>query len=307
MRMSTAYRSSTFGVKVVLAVASTACYRPRMSALTGKIALVTGAGSGLGREIALTFARSGGRVAVNDLRASAAGTVHEELAPLGAALPCGPLIGDVSDSAQVNACFATLRRTTADRLDVLVNNAGYADNDPETQAQMARHIGELTSGTAATTALDTTRRMSDERWRRMIAVHLDGTFFCSRAALELMTPRREGRIINIASIAGTTGIAGAAHYSAAKGGIIGFTRALAREVGGQGILVNAIAPGYIDTPLLDVLGEQRAMQSMLIAMQTVLGRLGEAREVAETALFLAGPGASYFTGQVLSPNGGLVI
>ena len=110
----------------------------------------------------------------------------------------------------------------------------------------------------------------------------------------------------MASIAGTTGIAGATHYSAAKGGIIAFTKALAREVGGQGILVNAIAPGYIDTPLLDVLGEQRATQTALIALQTVLGRLGEAREVAETALFLAGPGATYFTGQVLSPNGGEV-
>ena len=97
------------------------------------------------------------------------------------------------------------------------------------------------------------------------------------------------------------------HYSAAKGGIVAFTKALAREVGPQGILVNAIAPGYIDTPLLDVMGDQRAMQTAMIALQTAVGRLGEAREIAATALFLAGPGASYFTGQVLSPNGGLVI
>ena len=122
-----------------------------------------------------------------------------------------------------------------------------------------------------------------------------------------MAPRREGRIINMASIAATTGIAGAVHYSAAKGGIVGFTKALAREVGNQGILVNAIAPGYIETPLLEVLGEQRGVRLALIAMQTVVGRLGEPREIAATALFLAGPGASYFTGQVLSPNGGLVI
>jgi len=111
----------------------------------------------------------------------------------------------------------------------------------------------------------------------------------------------------MASIAGTTGIAGVTHYSAAKGGIVAFTKALAREVGPQGILVNAIAPGYIDTPLLDVMGDQRAMQTAMIALQTAVGRLGEAREIAATALFLAGPGASYFTGQVLSPNGGLVI
>jgi 3-oxoacyl-[acyl-carrier protein] reductase len=278
-----------------------------MKDLDGKIALVTGAGSGLGREIARTFAGAGARVAVNDLRATAAASVHDELAALGAGVPCGPLVGDVADSSQVRGWFETLAGATGGRLDVLVNNAGYADNDPESQARMARQVEELMAGGRPTTALDTTRRMSDERWTRMLAVHLNGTFFCSREALGLMAPRGSGRIINMASIAGTTGIAGAAHYSAAKGGIIGFTKALAREVGGQGILVNAIAPGYIDTPLLDVLGEQRAAQTMLIAMQTVVGRLGEAREVAATALFLAGPAGSYFTGQVLSPNGGLVM
>lgn len=278
-----------------------------MGDLDGRIAFVTGAGSGLGREIARTFARAGARVAVNDLRAAAAAAVHEELTALGAGVACGPLVGDVSDSSQVRGWFETLARATGDRLDVLVNNAGYADNDPESQARMARQMEELMAGGRPTTALDTTRRMSDERWTRMIAVHLNGTFFCSREALGLMVPHGGGRIINMASIGATTGIAGAAHYSAAKGGILSFTKALAREVGGQGVLVNAIAPGYIDTPLLDVLGEQRATQTMLIAMQTVLGRLGEAREVAATALFLAGPGASYFTGQVLSPNGGLVI
>jgi len=190
---------------------------------------------------------------------------------------------------------------------VLVNNAGYADVDPETHARMRRQIEELTAGGPVVTALDATRRMTDERWTRMLAVHLNGTFFCSREALGLMVPQRSGRIINMASIAGTTGIAGVTHYSAAKGGIVAFTKALAREVGPQGILVNAIAPGYIDTPLLDVMGDQRAMQTAMIALQTAVGRLGEAREIAATALFLAGPGASYFTGQVLSPNGGLVI
>jgi len=122
-----------------------------------------------------------------------------------------------------------------------------------------------------------------------------------------MQPRRSGRIINMASIAGTTGIASVPHYSAAKGGIIAFTKAVAREVSPLGILVNVIAPGYIDTPILDVLGEQRAAYSALVATQTLVGRLGEPREVAATALFLAGPGGTYFTGQVLSPNGGLVV
>ena len=278
-----------------------------MRDLDGKIAVVTGAGSGLGREIALTFARAGAHVAVNDLRPAAAGGVHEELAALDAALACGPLVGNVADPVRVRGWFEALGQATGGRLDILVNNAGYADNDPETEARMARQVEELRAGGRAVTPLETTRRMTDERWSRMLAVHLSGTFFCSREVLGLMAPQRSGRIINMASIAGMTGIAGATHYSAAKGGIIAFTKALAREVGHQGILVNAIAPGYIDTPLLDVLGAQRASQSALIAMQTVVGRLGEAREVAETALFLAGPRASYFTGQVLSPNGGLVI
>ena len=278
-----------------------------MADLDGKIAFVTGAGSGLGREIALTFARAGARVAVNDLRTAAATAVHEELAVLGAAVSCGPLVGDVSNSTQVRGWFETLGRVTGDRLDVLVNNAGYADVDPETHANMAKQIEELAAGGPVRTALDSTRRMSDERWTRMLAVHLNGTFFCAREALGLMVAQRSGRIINMGSIAGTTGIAGVTHYSAAKGGIIAFTKALAREVGPQGILVNAIAPGYIDTPLLEVMGEQRAVQSAMIALQTAVGRLGEAREIAATALFLAGPGASYFTGQVLSPNGGLVI
>jgi 3-oxoacyl-[acyl-carrier protein] reductase len=276
----------------------------RMADLDGKIAFVTGAGSGLGREIALTFARAGARVAVNDLRADAAADVGRTL---GGALACEPLAGDVADSGAVGRWFEAIAGATGRRLDVLVNNAGYADSDPETLARLARQMQELTTTGHATTPLDATWRMTDARWSRMLAVHLDGTFFCTRAALALMSPRGSGRIINMASIAGLTGIASAPHYSAAKAAIIGFTKAVAREVGGQGILVNAIAPGYVDTPILDVMGAQRATQSAAIASQTVVGRLGEAREVAATALFLAGPGATYFTGQVLSPNGGLVI
>ena len=278
-----------------------------MAQLDGKVAFVTGAGSGLGREITLTFARAGARVAVADLRPAAAAAVDAELRALGAALACGPLAGDVADAAAVRGWFERLGDATGGRLDILVNNAGHADTDPETQARLARQVEELMAGGRPTTPLESTARLTDERWHRMLAVHLTGTFFCTRAALPLVVAAGGGRIINMASIAGTTGIAGATHYSPAKGGIIAFTKALAREVGGQGILVNAIAPGYIDTPLLDVLGEQRATQAALIALQTVLGRLGEAREVAESALFLAGPGATYFTGQVLSPNGGLVV
>ena len=278
-----------------------------MAELDAKVAFVTGAGSGLGREIALTFARAGARVGVNDLRPAAAATVQEELAGLSAALACGPLLGDVADPGAVRTWFGDFARATDGRLDVLVNNAGYADADPEMQTRIARQIEEIVTTGRASTPLDATRRLSDERWARMLAVHLNGTFFCTREALALMQPRRSGRIINMASIAGTTGIASVPHYSAAKGGIIAFTKAVAREVSPLGILVNAIAPGYIDTPILDVLGEQRAAYSALVATQTLVGRLGEPREVAATALFLAGPGGTYFTGQVLSPNGGLVV
>jgi 3-oxoacyl-[acyl-carrier protein] reductase len=278
-----------------------------MADLDDKIAFVSGAGSGLGRAIALSFARAGARVAVNDLRAEMARKVHEELAAMGRAVACGPLVGDVADSSAVRGWFERLAQVTGGVLDVLVNNAGYADADPETLARLGRQVEELQGSGPVTTTLDVTERLTDERWQRMIGVHLNGTFFCTRAALALMRPRRSGRIVNMASIGGTTGIAAAPHYSAAKGGIIAFTKAVAREVGPQGILVNAIAPGYIDTPLLDVMGEQRATQSAVIAMQTALGRLGTTHEVAATALFLAGPGGSYFTGQVLSPNGGLVI
>ncbi|HZP41523.1 MAG TPA: SDR family oxidoreductase [Candidatus Binatia bacterium] len=277
-----------------------------MGELDGQIAFVTGAGSGLGREIALAFAGAGARVAVNDLRAEAARATHAALAALGRAA-CEPLVGDVADPSRVRSWFATLAGATGGRLDVLVNNAGHADADPETRTRLKRQVEELLGTGRVTTPLEATRRLSDERWTRMLAVHLNGTFFCTREALALMGPRGAGRIINMASIAGTTGIASVPHYSAAKAAIIGFTKAVARDVGPQGILVNAIAPGYVDTPILDVLGEERAAQTALVAAQTVVGRLGEPREVAATALFLAGPGATYFTGQVLSPNGGLVI
>jgi len=275
--------------------------------LDGKIAFVTGAGSGLGREIALTLARAGARVAINDQRADAAERTQAELEKLDAALRCGPQIGDVSDSAQVRSFVATIAHTSGERLDILVNNAGYADSEPETVQRLTQQVGELMANGRVSTALEATSRMSDERWARMLAVHLNGTFFCTREALRLMQFHRSGRIINLASIAGITGIGSVPHYSAAKGAIIAFTKAVARDVAPHDILVNAIAPGYIDTPILDVLGEQRATHMAVLASQTLLGRLGEPREVAATALFLASPGASYFTGQVLSPNGGMVI
>ena len=143
--------------------------------------------------------------------------------------------------------------------------------------------------------------MEDGVWRRTLAIHLDGTFHCTREALKVMEVRRRGKIINMASIAGTTGLAGSPDYCAAKGGIIAFTKSVAKEVAHLGIQVNALAPGFIDTPLLDEMSP--AMKTMFLA-QTPLGRLGTAEEIAAAALYLASPAADFVTGQVLSPNGG---
>jgi NAD(P)-dependent dehydrogenase (short-subunit alcohol dehydrogenase family) len=143
--------------------------------------------------------------------------------------------------------------------------------------------------------------MTDAQWRRTVSVHLDGTFYCTREALRLMEPRGAGCIINLASIAGLTGLEGSPDYSAAKAGIIGLTKAVAREAIARGIRVNAIAPGFIDTPFLSVLDEAGRQ---MVALQAPIGRLGTPREVAAVALYLASDDSSFTVGQVLSPNGG---
>jgi 3-oxoacyl-[acyl-carrier protein] reductase len=270
-------------------------------ALDGKTAFVTGAGSGIGREIALTLAGAGARVCVTDIDVDAAATVAAQCAGGAFSAVC-----DVAESASVEKAFAALDAAAAG-VDILVNNAGIINADPEyirafsetSQAQLA----ETLAGSEVTTHFDTIERIDDAAFDRMLKIHLYGTFYCTRAALPRMRAAgRGGRIINIGSIMGSASHLGAPDYCAAKGGIMAFTRATAREAASYGVLVNTIAPGYIDTPLLDPIEEgQRAM----IRMQTPLARLGEAREIAATALFLAGPGGSFFTGQSLSPNGGI--
>jgi NAD(P)-dependent dehydrogenase (short-subunit alcohol dehydrogenase family) len=143
--------------------------------------------------------------------------------------------------------------------------------------------------------------MEDGMWRRTLAIHLDGTFHCTREALKVMETCRRGKIVNMASIAGTTGLAGAPDYSAAKGGIIAFTKSVAREVAHLGIQVNAVAPGFVDTPLLEALSP--TMRASVLA-RTPLGRLGTAEDIAAAVLYLASPAGDWVTGQVLSPNGG---
>lgn len=269
--------------------------------LQGRVALVTGGGSGLGREIALTFAREGAQVAVNDVRREAAEAVCAEIEKIGSrALP---LIADVSDSVEVAGIFEQLADTWS-RLDILVNNAGIAIMTDEVKANAAKQMQAILSGQRPTETVGATRMMTDAQWRRTISIHLDGTFYCTRAALAMMEPQGSGKIINMASIAGTTGLGGSPDYSAAKAGIIGLTKSVAKEVAVRGIYVNAIAPGFIDTPLLDVMSEP--MKAM-IPFQTPLGRLGRPEEIAAVALYLAAEESSFTIGQVISPNGGYYI
>jgi 3-oxoacyl-[acyl-carrier protein] reductase len=269
-----------------------------MDRLRGKLALVTGGGSGLGEAICRRFAQEGAEVVVNDLRGEEAKRVAE-------AVGGRPLPFDVTDSAAVDAAFDQLGRTFG-RLDVLVNNAGISPQHSEEEWQARadatlQQVAGIQAGGPVSTFVDSTVNLSDEQWHRMLAVHLDGTFFCTRAGLRLMNEQGSGAIVNMGSIMGTSGGAGAADYCAAKAAILGFTRSVAREVVLRGIRVNALAPGYIDTPLLDPLPE--ALKAM-IALQTPMLRMGEPDDIAWAAVYLASDEAKFVTGQVLSPNGG---
>jgi 3-oxoacyl-[acyl-carrier protein] reductase len=269
--------------------------------LEGKIALVTGAGSGIGRAIALAFVREGASVAVNDVREEAAQAVADEIAAAGGQAIAVP--ADVADGRAVLKMF-TRFLSVWNTLDIVVNNAGGVFMEPHVLERFEALAQEVLSGQAPTVALEATKTMSDGAWRRTITVHLDGTFHCTREALKVMEVRRQGKIINMASIAGTSGLAAAPDYCAAKGGIIALTKSVAKEVAHLGIQVNAIAPGFVDTPLLDSFSP---LMRMSVMAQTPMRRLGTADEIAAAALYLASPAADFVTGQVLSPNGGYVI
>ena len=270
--------------------------------LEGKVALVTGAGSGIGRAIAVLFAAEGARVLVNDVGRQAA---EDTLAAMGPSRERGCVHqADVSDPAVVRAMFAELEQRFG-ALDILVNNAGIAETGNRREELNRRgeaQIREVMATGKVNSHWDVTVSLSDEEWHQMIAVHLTGTFFCTREALKLMSPRNRGSIINMSSVAGLSGIPFASHYGAAKGGILGFTRSVALEMAARNIRVNAICPGWIDTPMTENISP---LLKMAFTARIPMGRWGKPEDVAATALFLASDDSSYYTGQWFSPNGGL--
>ncbi len=250
--------------------------------LKDKVVLITGGGSGLGREMGLTFAREGAKIGVNDIRPESASNVVTEIERAGG--KARSFVADVSNSAAVKKMFTDFVAAFG-TIDILINNAG---------------IGR----TRDSSEVIPTHEKTDEDWHKMIATHLDSTFFCTREALKVMISKQSGRIVNLGSIAGTTGLAFASDYCAAKGGIISFTKSVAREVVGLGILVNCIAPGFIDTPMTSFIDGDMRKQIEAI---TPIGRFGEPSDIANAALFLACDDSKFMVGQVISPNGGYVI
>jgi 3-oxoacyl-[acyl-carrier protein] reductase len=242
--------------------------------LAGRTAVVTGGTKGLGYGIARAFAREGADVAVVDIEPPDPATgIITEISRAGRR---GVFLqADVSDAEQVDAMAAAVLKAFG-RVDILVNNAGVY----------------------ATAPLET---MTVDEWDRVVAVNLRGTFLCTRFLLPSMLKWGEGRIINIASQLGQLGEAMAAHYSASKGGVIAFTRALAREVARRGVLVNAVAPGPVMTPALLTHTDEWKRQKLA---EIPAGRFGAVAEIVPAVLLLASQDGSYFVGQTLGPNGG---
>lgn len=246
--------------------------------LEGKGAIVTGAGSGIGRAVALRLGQNGVAVGIVDLDASRAEASRREIEKSGGKAIA--LCADVADPVGVANTVARAREAFGS-IDYLVNIGGFHERVP---------VQEITDG----------------RWQRMINVHLSGTFYFCRAVLPEMIARRFGRIVNMSSLHAFGKVPFAAHYSAAKAGIAGLTKALATEVAPHGILINAMAPGPIDTPLWrDGLTGKELEARIAKRIQAIpLGKLGQPDEVAETILFLLSRANSHITGQVVGFNGG---
>jgi 3-oxoacyl-[acyl-carrier protein] reductase len=250
---------------------------PHLISLEGKTALVTGGSQGIGETIARRLAGAGATVLVAARNGEKAAAVAASIVEAGGAAEAVRL--DVADPASVSAVFKGIVERHG-KLDVLVNNAGITDD------------GLLL-------------RMSKESWDRVIATDLTGVFLVSQEAVRLMMKKRvAGRIVTVGSVVGLMGNPGQANYAAAKAGVVGFTMALAREIGSRGITVNAVAPGYIETEMTAALSEE---QRAALSGKIVLGRLGNGDDVAGAVLYLVSDLASYVTGTVLNVSGGLLI
>ena len=235
-------------------------------------ALVTGGSRGIGAQIVRDLCANGYRVAFFFLASK------DKARALSQETGAHAIVCDVRDAQSVNQACEQARQLLG-HIDVLVNNAGVAQQKLFTD-------------------------ITDEEWDDMIGIHLSGTFRCCRAVLPEMIRRREGTIVNVSSMWGQIGGSCEVHYSAAKAGIIGLTKALAKEVGLSGITVNCIAPGVIRTAMLDTFSEE---DLAALAEETPVGRIGTPEDVADTAVFLAGDGARFISGQVIGVNGGFVV
>ena len=245
--------------------------------LTGKTAIVTGGSRGIGRAAALTLAEAGADVAViyagNTAAAEETVRLIEEKGRKGLAIQC-----DVADEAAVTAMVKDVKKELG-RIDILVNNAGITRD------------GLLMI-------------MKEADWQAVLDTNLTGAFHCTKAVTRLMMKQRSGSIINITSVVGETGNAGQANYAAAKAGLIGFTKSVAKELASRNIRCNAIAPGCIETDMTAVLGED-TVDAMIKTIP--MGRVAQPEEVAKAVLFLASDDASYITGQTLNVDGGMIM
>ena len=239
--------------------------------LTGKVALVTGASRGIGRAVAETLVSAGAVVIGTATSERGAEAIQAYLGDKGHGL-----VLNVTDGDSVKALFATIKEKAGD-VDILVNNAGITRDN-------------------------LLMRMKDDEWQDIVDTNLTSLFRTSKAVMRPMMKKRHGRIINIGSVVGTMGNAGQTNYAAAKAGLIGFTKSLAREVASRQITVNAIAPGFIQTDMTDELTED---QQKAIMSQVPMERLGQAQEIANAVLFLASDSAAYITGETLHVNGGM--
>ena len=264
--------------------------------LVGQVAVITGAGSGMGAAFAHRLAADGAFVIVNDLSPDAAVAVAAEVG--GEAVPF-----DVGDAGAFDEAIDKVVAIHG-RLDIMINNAGIAPPaDPQrTQRSIANQMLKMEGRLDELVPPDITVELSDAQWDRMIRTHLYGTFHGVRAALRHMTPARRGSIINISSILGLRPMAGAPHYSAAKAGIIALTKSAGQEVAPFGVRVNAVCPGWIDTPLL---ADMDPIVKAGILMGVPASRMGTAAELAELVRFLAGPESSYCFADVFAASGGV--